>query len=420
LERDDEDDHVFAAYVGMGATSPHPIIWVGVERLKFEPPDLVVIPHQTRLCNSPGRCKGQHDCDGVLGILKHETDIVILACRHHEKEGETPKDRSLVPTTRTYGRDEEHLLFDVGNYDEFVNKVAGILESDPAKAEELLFGVAGVDKSGPGQESFGAPQGSMGLLQGNELIRCLGEARYMRELAERTATTQPELEEKAVQFVGHLRTNYGDYKTIVAILKAVPAWAASIRNYLSDGYLRQEFQARHSEEALDDLSEKLGEFLAAVPAAPPAKVSAFGNKQQVPSGSGAGQVGGAQGSDEIVFEDGGVDDVDDLGDWEPTGDDERAAVALANTACLAELTAGETALRVRGGVVLFGKAHDPNAVDWVAGGEHEVGTLTVPYGAFAKNLRVIRGIANKEHQEQVRTALNFSGKVRFEGVPDQD
>ncbi len=74
-----QDDQFIAQWYTLAGDSGTNIKWVGTD-----------IPDQTRLCEDPDRhtsdtltCRavGEHNCNGVLGLLKGETDIAIVACR---------------------------------------------------------------------------------------------------------------------------------------------------------------------------------------------------------------------------------------------------------------------------------------------------------------------------------------------------
>ena len=373
LLRGEKDDRFFAEWVAMGARNAASITWVG-----GPDNDLPVIANNTRLCEAPETCAGTHTCTGVLGLLNFEKDIVILACRGYFG----------TPDRQTYGSDQGNVLHTVpSDAASLMLMIADMMDRDMAEAEAFVFG-------SPGRP--GLTEGHLALLNTRDSFRMWAKSRYLRDLA---------LRGDYAQLVDHLNKNKDELKYMAAFVDEQPSYRTPIMAAITDKACAKIFREKRAYTVLISFVNRMNDssVLRAQLAAQP-----------------KGQLQEVEGQEMVVFEEGEVENLDDsdAASWEPNGG-ELAAIAAANADCLAKLSPGKTTMvRVRDKVVLLGSAHRRGALAFVSEGDHEVGTLTVPLGAFSKNLRLVAGIAN--HQWQVVDALNFPGKVRFEGVPGGD
>jgi hypothetical protein len=182
------NDEFVARWVAIGGTSGIPIYFVGASEIN----------DGARLCDSPDTCDTTHSCTGVLGTLKAEKDIVILACRGYDGA-------PVAEPELRYGTDVKNPLRTIeDDTDAYVEDLLALAKSDPAAAEQK------VDK---------LPQGSIALMINRWDYRSWQEARHLKDLA---------LARDWEQILGHLKANPDDRDAIMEWLVTIPSYGAAL------------------------------------------------------------------------------------------------------------------------------------------------------------------------------------------------
>jgi hypothetical protein len=345
-----EDDHFVAQWLAMGGESGIPIHFVGDS----------LISRDDRLCNAPDKCDRTHTCDGVLGALKEEKDIVILACRGfvpHEEEvveihitGPGKDDyvevTSLImekPESESkYGQDRADPLQAVGSeVDAAVRKILSLAKTDPDAAERQ------VDK---------LPQGTIAMMSNSRNFDSWQKARYLKDTAQ---------SRDFEQMIGHLTANEDDLKWIMKWLDDIPAYGAAVDQAVTTN------------------------LLAIIPLT-------------------GMDLGALRSRDAIAS---AADAIEEVLDSYPQPDDNALAeLAERNAANVKALPVGTTtAVSVGGGVALLGEGHDVRVRVYVYQAEDEEnGTFQVKGSAF-KSLEV-EGI--QQNQALVRKTVEAFSKMK--------
>ena len=209
------DDEFVARWLAIGGASGIPIYFVGVSEIK----------DGARLCESPDTCEGTHSCTGVLGTLKAEKDIVILACRGYVDDDEDE------PELR-YGTDAKNPLHAIeDDTDAYVNGLLALAKSDPAAAEKQ------VDQ---------LPQGTIAFLVNRWDYRSWQEARHLKDLA---------LARDWEQILGHLKANPDDRDAIMKWLVDIPSYGAALDQAVIASMVSfaEEYNTAPSDEVLNVL-----------------------------------------------------------------------------------------------------------------------------------------------------------------------
>jgi hypothetical protein len=190
------EDQFIARWLAMGGESGIPIYFVGSSEIK----------NKDRLCNRPDVCDGTHTCDGVLGVLKEEKDIVILSCRGYLGD----KNRLVE---QAYGADADNPLHRLDlDVTDFAVKILALAKSDPAAAEQQ------VDE---------LPQEHIAMLMNRKDFHAWQRARHLKDFAQAG---------EIKQMIGHLMANEKDLdatsgdrsRTIMKWLDDIPSYGAAV------------------------------------------------------------------------------------------------------------------------------------------------------------------------------------------------
>ena len=186
-EFDTMEDRFVARWLAMGGESRIPIYFVGSSDIK----------DGMRLCASPDTCTDTHTCQGVLGILKNEKDIVILACRGYVDEDKAPE--------ISYGKDAKDPLRDLTEDTiAFVDQILDLAKRDPAAAE---------------REVDELPQGSIAVMIDRIDFEEWQMARHLKDRAQAGDFEQ---------MLGHLRANEDQLDGIMEWLDDIPSYGAAV------------------------------------------------------------------------------------------------------------------------------------------------------------------------------------------------
>ena len=190
------EDQFIARWLTISGETSIPIYFVGNSEIK----------NKDRLCNRPEACDGTHTCDGVLGVLKEEKDIVILACRGYTGN----KNRTIE---QSYGTDAKNPLQRLDlDVTDFVGKILALAKSDPAAVERQ------VDE---------LPQEHIAMLINRKDFQAWQKARYLKDFAQAGDVKQ---------MIGHLKANEKDLDTtsgdrsitIMKWLEDIPSYGAAV------------------------------------------------------------------------------------------------------------------------------------------------------------------------------------------------
>jgi hypothetical protein len=187
------DDQFIAQWLAIGGQAGGDIKWVGTD-----------IANQTRLCDDPDRntstqltCRavGEHNCKGVLGLLKGETDIAILACRVSAVAGAVAGGATATS-------------YDAQAFDQYPEDVLARLRSADAGQ------VAEIEK-----EVDGLPQEKIAVMIVTDWYADWQRARWLKEYA---------LQNDLAQFFGQLTSNQNKLDGLMVWLDTIPSYGQAV------------------------------------------------------------------------------------------------------------------------------------------------------------------------------------------------
>lgn len=345
------EDQFIARWLAMGGESGIPIYFVGSSEIR----------NKDRLCNRPDACDGTHTCDGVLGVLKEEKDIVILACRGYVKDKNRPVEQS-------YGTDAgnplQRLDLDVS---EFVVNILALAKSDPAAAEEL------VDE---------LPQEHIAMLINQKDFQAWQRARHLKDFAQAGDFKQ---------MIGHLMANQKDLDatsgdpsvTIMKWLDDIPSYGTAVDQAVTTNLravLRELNSISDPERNVDSALRSRRHIATAIAAMQDADFEAAKN-------------------------------------WRPD-DSLLAETTRRNAENVKALSADAKETIVAGrGLVLLGSGHDDRLYSYLSGRSDD-GYFQVKGAAF-KTLEV-EGLRDAEFYELIQSAVAAFSKMKVTFLPGEN
>jgi hypothetical protein len=344
------EDQFIGRWLAIGGESRIPIYFVGNSEIK----------NKDRLCNRPEVCDGTHTCDGVLGVLKEEKDIVILACRGYVGN----KNR---PIEQTYGTDADNPLqrldLDVAA---FVDKILALAKSDPTAAEQ------GVDE---------LSQEHMAMLINRKDFQAWQRARHLKNFAQAGDFKQ---------MIGHLKANEKDLDatsgdrstTIMKWLEDIPSYGAAVDQAVTTNLravLRELTSISDQERNVDSALKLRANIATAITAMREADFEASKN-------------------------------------WKPD-DSLLAETTERNAANVKAMSADDKETIVAGrGLVLIGRGHDDRLYSYLSGRSDD-GNVQVKGTAF--KILEVEGLHDGEFHELIQSAVAAFSRMKVTFIPGE-
>jgi hypothetical protein len=441
LFRRGDDDEFFAQFLAVGRSPSRALV------IALGGGDL---PDQVSLCTAPTTCQGRHTCNGLLGVLDNETDIVSLSCRGYQYH---------PPIDTRYGSDDKNPLFDIADeLDTTANRIFALLRTDPATAEKTVDSL---------------PQGSMAFMHNHKGFLAWEKARHLKDFAS---------QKDYVQLVGHLKANWAyteDIEDIAAWVRTAPGYETIVFTALRDPNCQKEFEKVDSLDVFQGFAAALDEAVAIPERADeeePVEVegddaSVESRKSPFRKSSGpttpVSSGGASPDDDDIVYEEGEVEELGESDDSTidsfnsesdidgeevegaldpatppnpltedqqaqlnaevevdsdpapppgPPTADEQAQINYENEQAVMSIQPGvPIGLAVNDGVVAIGSEHTEAA--WAYATKGEVATIEAPKGVFSKKLLVVHGILEPDNRGLVTELLKMwseGREIRFE------